>query len=287
VFRSRGGAAPEITRYVPVARSPQLSNEGTTTMDNQQLKGTFEGQVALVTGGSSGIGAAIALELAQAGARVVITGRHEETLRSSAARHAGIAYHVADAAQATDAARALDEIRARYGQLDALVNNAGVFELRTVGDAAPDHVRRLWDTNVLGVVETTRVALPLLKKSHGNIVNIASIVADHPMPNASVYSATKAAVLALTRAWARELANDGVRVNAVSPGPIDTPIFDPQKVGVTAEAMQQMGAQIQQSVPLKRFGLPAEVAKAVAFLLTPGASYITGAQLTVAGGMEA
>lgn len=257
-------------------------------MDNQdQLKGTFEGQVALVTGGSTGIGAAIALELAQAGARVVITGRHEETLRSSAARHPRIAYHVADAAQAADAARALDELRARYGQLDALVNNAGVFELRSVGDAASDHVRRLWETNVLGVVETTRVALPLLKKSHGNIVNVASIVADHPMANASVYSATKAAVLALTRAWARELAADGVRVNAVSPGPIETPIFDPEKVGVTAEAMQQMGAQIQQSVPLKRFGLPAEVAKAVAFLLAPGASYITGAQLTVAGGMEA
>jgi len=255
-------------------------------MENQ-TKGTFEGQVALVTGGSTGIGAAIALELAQAGARVVITGRHEETLRTSAARHPQIAYHVADAGRSGDAARAVDEVRARFGQLDALVNNAGVFELRAVSDAAADHVRRLWDTNVLGVIETMRAALPLLRRSRGSVVNIASIAADQPMPNASVYSATKAAVLALTRAWAKELAGEGVRVNAVSPGPIETPIFDPQKAGMTAEAMAQMGEQIRQMVPLKRFGVPHEVAKAVAFLLTPGASYITGAQVTVAGGLEA
>ncbi|MES1205360.1 MAG: SDR family oxidoreductase [Pseudomonadota bacterium] len=255
-------------------------------MDNQ-TKGTFEGQVALVTGGSTGIGAAIALELAQAGARVVITGRHEETLRASAARHPQIAYHVADAGQSGDAAGAVEEVRARFGQLDALVNNAGIFEIRTVGDAAADHVRRLWDTNVLGVVETTRAALPLLRRSRGNVVNIASIAADHPMPNASVYSATKAAVLALTRAWAKELAEEGVRVNAVSPGPIETPIFDAQKAGVTAEVLAQMGAQIRQSVPLKRFGTPEEVAKVVAFLLTPAASYVTGAQMTVGGGLEA
>src|SRR5437870_3394382 len=104
-------------------------------MDNQ-TKDTFEGQVALVTGGSTGIGAAIALELAQAGARVVITGRHEETLRASAARHPRIGYHVADAGRSADAARAVGEVRTRFGQLDALVNNAGIFEVRAVADAA-------------------------------------------------------------------------------------------------------------------------------------------------------
>jgi NAD(P)-dependent dehydrogenase (short-subunit alcohol dehydrogenase family) len=255
-------------------------------MENQ-TKGTFEGQVALVTGGSTGIGAAIALELAQGGARVVITGRHEQTLRASAARHPQIAFHVADVGRPADAARAVEDVRARFGQLDALVNNAGVFELRAIGDAAADHVRRLWDTNVLGVVETTRAALPLLRRARGSVVNVASIAADHPMANASVYSATKAAVLALTRAWAKELAGEGVRVNAVSPGPIETPIFDAEKIGVTVEMMQQMSEQIRQSVPLKRFGTPAEVAKTVAFLLTPGAGYITGAQVTVGGGLEA
>ncbi|MFL5307195.1 MAG: SDR family NAD(P)-dependent oxidoreductase [Polyangia bacterium] len=254
---------------------------------DKQTKGAFEGQVALVTGGSTGIGAAVALELAQAGARVVITGRHEETLRASAARHPQITFQVADAGQSGDTARAVDEVRTRFGRLDALVNNAGVFEIRAVGDAASDHVRRLWDTNVLGVVETMRASLPLLRRSRGSVVNIASIAADHPMPNASVYSATKAAVLALTRAWAKELAGEGVRVNAVSPGPIATPIFDPAKSGVTPEAMEQMGEHIRQSVPLKRFGTPEEVAKTIAFLLAPGASYITGAQVTVAGGLEA
>jgi NAD(P)-dependent dehydrogenase (short-subunit alcohol dehydrogenase family) len=252
-----------------------------------QTKSTFEGRVALVTGGSTGIGAAVAFELAQAGARVVITGRHEAALRASAARHEHITYQVGDVAEAADVRRAVDEIRSQFGQLDALVNNAGIFELRPVGDATPDHVRRLWDTNVLGVVETTRAALPLLKRSRGNIVNIASVAADQPMQNASVYSATKAAVLALTRAWARELVEDGVRVNAVSPGPIETPIFDPQKAGISAEVLEQMGATIRQMVPMKRFGAPEEVAKVVAFLASEGASYVTGAQYTVGGGMEA
>jgi NAD(P)-dependent dehydrogenase (short-subunit alcohol dehydrogenase family) len=103
----------------------------------------------------------------------------------------------------------------------------------------------------------------------------------------SVYSATKAAVVALTRAWAKELAPDGVRVNAVSPGPIETPLFSPDKLGVSAQDLDQMGAAILQLVPLGRFGTPEEVAHVIAYLLSSAASYVTGAQYTVAGGMEA
>jgi NAD(P)-dependent dehydrogenase (short-subunit alcohol dehydrogenase family) len=122
-------------------------------------------QVALVTGGSTGIGAAVALQLAQAGATVVISGRHESTLRTSAARHPGIAHVVADVANPADAARSVDEVRARYGRLDVLVNNAGIAEIAPLSDATSAHVRRTLATNVEGLIETTRAALPLLRQS--------------------------------------------------------------------------------------------------------------------------
>jgi NAD(P)-dependent dehydrogenase (short-subunit alcohol dehydrogenase family) len=248
---------------------------------------SFEGQVALVTGGSTGIGAAAALGLAQAGARVVITGRHEETLRASAAQHPGIHPVVADVARAGDVARSLEVVRERYGRLDVLVNNAGVAEIVPLADASPEHVRRVWETNVLGLIETTRAALPLLRASKGAIVNIASTVADQPFPNMSVYSASKAAVIALTRAGAQELAGEGIRVNAVSPGPIETPIFSPEKLGLPPAALEQMASSILGLVPLKRFGKPEEVAGVIAFLASPAASFVSGAQYTVGGGIEA
>jgi NAD(P)-dependent dehydrogenase (short-subunit alcohol dehydrogenase family) len=156
-----------------------------------------------------------------------------------------------------------------------------------LAQATTEHVRRIFDANVHGLVETTRAALPLLRASKGSIVNVASMVADRPFANMSVYSASKAAVLALTRARAKELAPDGVRVNAVSPGPIETPLFTPDKLGVPPEDLEQMGAWLLQLVPARRFGRAEEVAHVIAYLLSAGASYVTGAQYTVAGGMEA
>ncbi len=243
----------------------------------------FENQVALVTGGSTGIGAATALQLARAGAQVLITGRHEDALRDSAARDRNIQYLVADVA--TDAARTIDTVKTRFGRLDILVNNAAVFELAPLSDTAPDHVRRTLDVNVAALIETTRVALPLLRQSKGTIVNVASIVADMPFANMGIYSASKAAVLALTRAWAKELAHEGIRVNAVSPGPIETPIFG--KLGMPADQLEQMAASIRSQVPVQRYGNPDEVAQVIGFLASKAASYVTGAQYTIAGGMEA
>jgi len=246
---------------------------------------TFESNVALVTGASTGIGRAVALQLANAGAKVVITGRHEAALRESAAQHPAISFVVADVAQAADAARTVEEVKLRHGRLDVLVNNAGIAPVAPLSDASPDHVHEVFDTNVHGLIELTRQALPLLRQSRGSIVNVASVVADQPFPNMSVYAASKAAVLALTRAWAQELAVDGVRVNAVSPGPIATPIFG--KMGLGKEQLDGMAAGILGSIPLKRFGKPEEVANVVGFLASAESSFVTGAQYAVGGGIEA
>jgi len=247
----------------------------------------FTDQIVLVTGGSSGIGAATALQLAQAGAKVVITGRTEALLRDTAARHQSLVPVVADAAKSADTARVIDTIKAKFGRLDVLVNNAGVFELAPVSDASGEHYRRVFDINVGGLIETTRLALPLLRQSKGSIVNVASVVADQPFANMSVYSASKAAVLALTRSWAQELAAEGVRVNAVSPGPIETPIFDAKKLGLTEQQLAGMSEAILGLIPTKRFGKPEEVANVIAFLAARTTTFVTGAQYHVGGGIEA
>lgn len=249
---------------------------------------SFQDQIILVTGGSTGIGAATANLFARAGATVVITGRNEATLRTTAALDAKhLLPVVADVSNPADAARVIETIRAKYGRLDVLVNNAGVFEISPISDASAEHYRRTFDINVGGLIETTRLALPLLRQSRGAIVNVASVVADQPFANMSVYSASKAAVLALTRAWAQELAADGIRVNAVSPGPIETPIFDAKKLGITDAQRSAMGESILGLVPSKRFGTPEEVANVIAFLAARTTTFVHGAQYHVGGGIEA
>ncbi len=248
---------------------------------------SFVDQIVLVTGGSTGIGAAAADCFARAGAKVVITGRTESTLRTAAAQHANISYVVADIARADDSARVLAEVRTRHGRLDALINNAGVIEIMPLANLDADHARRTFDTNVLGLIELTRLALPLLTSSKGTIVNVTSTQADQPIAITSVYAASKAAVLALTRAWAKELGPLGIRVNAVSPGPIDTPINSAEKLRITPQQFEAMASGVVSMVPLARFGTPAEAAAVIAFLASSAASFVTGAQYHVGGGLEA
>jgi len=246
---------------------------------------SLENRSVLVTGGSTGIGAATAQLLARAGAKVTITGRHEASLRASAAQHANISYIVGDIARPADVARSIAETVARHGKLDGLVNNAGLVEMGSLPASDVDHVRRLLDVNVVGLVETTRLALPHLQATKGSIVNIASTVADHPFAAMGVYSATKAAVLCLSRAWALELASLGIRVNTVSPGPIETPAYEPTTLRITQEQLDQLAPMVAGKTPLGRFGKPEEVAPVIAFLLSSIASYITGAEYVVGGGM--
>jgi len=251
------------------------------------MNASTNSQVVMITGGSTGIGAAAALGFAKAGSQVLITGRNEASLRESAARHENISYVVADVSRSEDVARSIDEVKRRYGRLDVLVNNAGVWGIAPLAYASSEHIRETFEINVVGPIETTRQALPLLRESKGAIVNVSSIAADNPMPNMSVYSASKAAILALTRAWARELAADGIRVNAVSPGPVETPIFSPEKLRIPAEQISQLAAAIPQMIPMSRFGSVDEVAPVILFLASKAASFVTGAQYSVAGGMEA
>jgi NAD(P)-dependent dehydrogenase (short-subunit alcohol dehydrogenase family) len=251
------------------------------------MSSSFTNQVVLITGGGTGIGAATALAIAQAGGRVVITGRSKQTLDESAARHKAIEAFVADVSDAKAVGRCIDHIRSAYGRLDHLINNAGILELAALADASADHVERTFRINVAGLIETTRQALPMLRASKGSITNVSSIAADKAFANMSVYSASKAAVLALTRVWAKELAADGVRVNAVSPGPIETPIFSTEKLGVSDQQLGEMGGAIQSQVPLGRFGKPEEVASVVQFLSSAAAAFVTGTQYSVSGGIEA
>ncbi len=242
-------------------------------------------KVALVTGGSTGIGKESALALATEGAKVLITGRNEDTLKQSAAQHDGISYLIADVSKPEDIAKTIAHVEQTYDALHILINNAGVALFVPLEQSSLDDFDAQFNINVRGLYEMTRQALPLLEKSKGVILSTASGVAVSPMANAAAYSATKAAVVALTRAWAKELAPKGIRVNAVSPGPIETPIFS--KMGLSEEQMAGMSQSIAEQVPLGRFGAPEDIAKAFVYLASSDASYITGEQLMVDGGFTA
>jgi 3-oxoacyl-[acyl-carrier protein] reductase len=244
---------------------------------------SLNGKVALVTGGSRGIGAAIVRRLAQEGARVAFTYSSSAKAAQALAREIG-AHGVKAKAYAADAAapkslpRLVAKVLNDFGRLDILVNNAGVFLGGKVGEVRPADYERLMRINVDAVFMLTNAAVKVMKAG-SRIINISSVLGERAAgPDMGVYNATKFAVTGFSRSWAKDLGAKGILVNAVQPGPINTEL-NPE----TGE-----NADIQKSrTALGRFGRPEEVAAAVVFLAGPDATYITGATLNVDGGWNA
>jgi NAD(P)-dependent dehydrogenase (short-subunit alcohol dehydrogenase family) len=240
--------------------------------------GDFDGMVALVTGGASGIGAATAGLLAERGARVAVLDLDPDAADD---RHLRLACDVGDRS-AVD--RAVGRVAADLGGLDVVVNNAGIGAQGDVAANDDDEWRRVLDVNVVGIVRVSRAALPHLRRSErAAVVNTCSVVATLGLPNRALYAASKGAVLALTLAMAADHVRDGIRVNCVTPGTVETPW-----VGRLLEAAGDPAAELaalRARQPLGRLVGPAEVAAAIAYLASPQAGATTGTALAVDGGM--
>ncbi|MBO9644625.1 MAG: SDR family oxidoreductase [Pseudacidovorax sp.] len=242
----------------------------------------FAGKVALVTGGSSGIGLAAAQALAAQGAQVFITGRRQAELDAAAAQIGPSAVALrADASVLSDLDAVYAQIAKKAGRLDILFANAGGGDMMPLGAITEEHFDRIFGTNVRGVVFTVQKALPLLSDG-ASVILTSSTASVQGTANFSVYSASKAAVRNFVRSWVLDLKDRGIRVNAVSPGPIRTPGLGGL---VSDEARQGLFDFLASQVPLGRLGEPGEVGKAVAFLASDAASFINGVELFVDGGM--
>lgn len=247
------------------------------------MSNRLAGKVAVVTGGSSGIGLATAKRFAAEGAHVFITGRRPKELEA-AAKEIGRAATavVGDVANLADLDRLFETVRKTKGKVDVLFANAGMGEFVPLGDITEEHFDRTFDANVKGLLFTVQKALPLMPDG-GSIILNASVAGGKGIPAFSVYSASKAAVRSFARSWTSDLKARRIRVNAISPGPIETPIFG--SIFPTQEAVDQFKSQITASVPLGRMGAPEEIANAALFLATDESSYVTGAEIFVDGGM--
>lgn len=238
----------------------------------------LEGKIALITGGSAGIGLATAKQFVEEGAYVYITGRRKPELDTAVASiGSNIKAIQGDVAKLADLDRIYAQIGKEKGRLDIIFANAGLGEMAPFGSITEEHFDTTFNVNVKGVVFTVQKGLPLMPNG-GSIILNASIVSIKGFPSFSIYSATKAAVRSFARTWTTDLKDRGIRVNAVSPGPIDTPLLDQtfanpdDKKGLTS------------TVTMGRLGRPEEIAKAVVFLASSDASFITGIELFVDGG---
>ncbi|MEX2804470.1 SDR family NAD(P)-dependent oxidoreductase [Streptococcus sp. H31] len=244
----------------------------------------LENKVALVTGGGSGIGRAIADRYAEEGAKVVIAGRREAVLQEAAAANANISYVVADITRSDDVAKIAGTIDFG-GQLDILVNNAGWAPVTPLKELILDDYDRAFALDVRALLDMTIQTLPFIIKSKGTIINLSTVGAQHRGPNMSMYLGAKGAVENFTRVWALELAADGVRVNAIAPGTIATDIWNQTDLS-EADAKAHMD-RIVSMIPLQYVGSAADIANAAAYLASYQASYVTGAVMAVDGGMGA
>ncbi len=239
-------------------------------------------KVALITGGNSGIGLAIAREFKANGARVIISGRNAERLEEAKSILGdGTLTVQGDVSNLEDLDRLMETARLKHGKIDVLVANAGMAKLVPLEAVDEKFFDEISETNFKGLYFTVQKAVPLLSDG-ASVVLISSIVNQMGMLNFSVYAATKSAVRSLARSFSAELLPRGIRVNTLSPGPIDTPII--KKLGLSDEELEGMGKMLIEMSPMKRFGTPEEMAKAALFLASSDSSYVAGAEIVADGG---
>ena len=244
----------------------------------------LDGKVAVITGGNSGIGLATAKLFLKEGAKVVISGRRQEALDEVSKELSGDFKTVlSDASKVDDNKSLIETAVSHYGKIDILFLNAGVAPFSPIGSITEEFFDNLFNTNVKGPFFAVKNAIPHINEG-GVVIFNTSIVHQKGFPGTSVYSATKGALRALTRVLAQELTENKIRSVAVAPGPIETPIYG--KIGLPQEQVEAMGQEFAQGVPLGRFGNSEEVAEAVLYLASDGASYVNGVELEVDGGMS-
>jgi NAD(P)-dependent dehydrogenase (short-subunit alcohol dehydrogenase family) len=244
--------------------------------------GKLDGKIALITGGNSGIGLATAKRFVNEGAYVFITGRRDLEL-SAAVKEIGhdVTGVRGDVSNLSDLDRLFEQIRREKGKLDIVFANAGIAKYAHLGEISEELYDSIFDINVKGMLFTVQKALPLMPDGASITLN-ASIVGSKGLPSHSVYSATKAAVRSFARTWTTDLKDRHIRVNAVSPGTIDTPGLS--ELLASSQVGEQRRKMISTSIPLGRLGTPDEIAKAVVFLASEDSSYVSGVELFVDGG---
>jgi NAD(P)-dependent dehydrogenase (short-subunit alcohol dehydrogenase family) len=243
----------------------------------------LKGKVAVITGGSSGIGLATAKRFVEEGAYVFIMGRRQEELDKAVAEIGGNVTAVqGDVSNLDDLDRLFNQVTSKKGKLDVLFANAGIAEPKPTATVSPEHYDRTFDINARGVFFAVQKALPLMKDG-GSIIVTGSGIWQKGIPVYPTYGATKAALRSFVRTWTAELAGKGIRANVISPGPVETPILKAQFDGNT-DAMKE---QFKAMIPMARIGKPEEIASAAVFLASDESSYVTGIDLPVDGGLVA
>src|ERR1700726_3694743 len=254
-----------------------------THLSKGVIMGKLEGKVAVITGGSSGIGLATAKRFVEEGAHVVITGRREKELKEAAAViKRNVTTFVGDVSLLEDLDRLYAVVKEKHGHIDILFANAGAGTVAPLAMVTEAHFDQTFDVNVKGLFFTVQKALPLFKDG-GSIILNSSVSNVMGLPGFSTYAASKAAVRSFARGWTMDLKDRKIRVNSMSPGPIETPALE--KVGLPPEQVEQAIAGFTSQVPLGRRGKPEEIAAAVVVLASDESSYITGVDLAVDGGM--
>jgi 3-oxoacyl-[acyl-carrier protein] reductase len=246
--------------------------------------GKLTGKTAVVTGASKGIGASIAEHLGAEGAEVVVNYATSKSGADAVVKRivekGGKAIAVqADVSKLADIERLFAETRKTYKKVDILVNNAGIYEFSPLENVTPEHFHKQFDLNVLGLLLTTREAAKLMNGNGGSVINISSIVGQMPIETASVYSATKAAVDAITVALSKELGPRKIRVNSLNPGMVETEGF--RAAGLSESDLRK---QVEASTPLRRIAQPEDIARTAAFFASDEAGWVTGQTLVLAGG---